>query len=524
MTTASAAFAKIPELVGCLAEQIRSRKQLATLCLINKTWNGAVTPILLREVHVGKPGQLLGLSSSKSLYYVSSFSLTSGVEGDNELLRKILPHMPQLESFSVSNIPVAPETIKALHDSCPKLKSLRISFPEAMDWWVLGLNRGCPPDPGQAPQRRIYRTLDLTVFKGLDELALDNLYDNLPAWRSQVVRILRTSPSIRKLRLSLAKQTLFRYDVCDERDKFIGFFDLLCRHYERTGGEPLPIQSLVLGTAVFPFQAGSVEKLIKLQDLEEVHVENKNVTHNHTIIDLYNSGQEESGILFEAFGPDRCPRLRRFTAAQYEKDVERLFAQELTPLFARQLAISCEEMGAGYELAALLRPSLDYVSLPVHLRMIDIDFCRDNVFLRGESGETDGEVPVVEKVLCDLEIDDEGALGGLAVHMEDPSNSESWWKQVDLLGNAAARLVNLTQLSILGNPLLSSWSEDDAEALRKTAHVLAATAPRLRYIQVYKHYFRVWRKLDDKFWLEELEDREIEDVELFHRTVWVPHT
>ncbi len=56
----------------------------------------------------------------------------------------------------------------------------------------------------------------------------------------------------------------------------------------------------------------------------------------------------------------------------------------------------------------------------------------------------------------------------------------------------------------------------------KLQSVLATVARRLRYIKVYQSCWRIWRGKDDVIRLEELEDREIGDVERFCRTVWKP--
>lgn len=194
---------------------------------------------------------------------------------------------------------------------------------------------GYPANPHRRPDilqllaRNIYGKPDLTVFTGLEELSLDGLYEELPWWKSQIVQVLKNSPGLRRLELSLSADTLERYDNWKERKKFTNFFDELCEEYGETGSEPLSIQSLKLGSAVFPYEASSIEKLTNLRELEELHIQNGRVSVNGdfdpeapAVIELYIEDEdEESGICFDIFGPAHCPNLRRLTAFEYRGDV-----------------------------------------------------------------------------------------------------------------------------------------------------------------------------------------------------------
>lgn len=77
------------------------------------------------------------------------------------------------------------------------------------------------PEPYQLEARGIYARPDLTVFAGLEELTLDNLCEELPWWKSQIVKVLMNSPGLRKLQLSLSVDTIFRHNKYEEKVRFL---------------------------------------------------------------------------------------------------------------------------------------------------------------------------------------------------------------------------------------------------------------------------------------------------------------
>lgn len=402
---------------------------------------------------------------------------------------------------------LATETLRVLHDSCPRIKSIRIEFPDGMD--ELFVLDDTEPSRLQLEARDIYGEPDLTIFKGLEELALDNLY--APWWRSQVVQTLQNSPTIRKLALSLSPETIFRYDGRGEIEMFHDFFDQLCDEYGATGAAPLPIQSLNLGTGIYPRRRSGIEQLVNFRDLEDVHVENRGVWSCYDLILMYDGGKENSGLVFDVFQPTQCPRLRRFTAAQYKPDVHRLLATKWDSTSARQLAISFTSIGNRYTYEpAMLLGEADsrHPSLPLHFRMLDIGFDADTTYL--------------DDVLHDLVSGDDGALEGLVIPWHRVQTDQGvGFLHLDLIANAVAKLANLTQLRVIPN----RWNREEiigSEETQRIADILARAGPRLRYIQIQHRYLSIWRNRDGTIRLEELEDREIDDVELFSRTVWEP--
>lgn len=424
-------------------------------------------------------------------------------------------------------MPLAEETLATLHRACKEIASIHLEFPESMDEKVLGYMADPEfhsPETYQLEARKTFGRPDLTVFSGLEELVLHGLYGDLQWWRAQIVQVLKISPGLRKLELSLSARRIALYESTGQREKFDDFFDKLCDEYKETGAEPLQLQTLKLGTAMYPWKLASIMKLIDPYYLQDIFIQNKGVYQDLDIILMYDSPGEDSGIAFHAFGPGHCPNLRRFTASNYEIDVHKIFASVDEPALIRQLAMSFSQMGSPQELAALLRPDQNYPSLPLHPRMLDIDLQRDQVYLIDDEDEQlpDDEVPTAVEVLEDLVSGDAGALEGLMVHMAEEPDTPGGFQHLDLLANALTKLVNVTQLGI--EKYLFHQTRLSDETLVCGAQILAAAGPRLRYIKVYNHYWSIWRNVEGAIRLDVLEDREISDVELFRENIWVPDT
>lgn len=152
--------------------------------------------------------------------------------------------------------------------------------------------------------------------------------------------------------------------------------------------------------------------------------------------------------------------------------------------------------------------------------MIDIDLQRKRVYVDDlETGSRYLEgPPSVEQVLGDLALGDNGTLEGLAVHLPEDPTKDCGFKHLGLLTTALAELSNLTQLVV--NTVHYPRTQLTGNMMIKAARKLAAAAPRLRYIKVHWRCWRIWRRGVDTVELEELEGREIGDVELFAQTVW----
>ncbi len=138
----------------------------------------------------------------------------------------------------------------------------------------------------------------------------------------------------------------------------------------------MQLKSLDLGKGVYPQSLSSLEKLADLRSLQDVYIYNRSWVE-HYDSEEYDRFDTESGFFVSAFGPMHCPNLQRFSASYYRADVHRVFAAVQDPSFARQLAISCCQMDTGFELAALLRADPAFPSLPLHLRMMNINLDRE---------------------------------------------------------------------------------------------------------------------------------------------------
>jgi hypothetical protein len=421
-------------------------------------------------------------------------------------------------------MPLARETLYTLHKSCPLLRSMCVCFPSDLDEDVLGYvmrDLGEEPGPQELQAREIYGQPDLTIFSGLEELVLEGLAESISWWRSQLVQVLMNSPGLRKLGLSLSTETLGRHDADQDREEFDDFFDLLCDEYGRTSTAPLHLESLDLGKAVYVYELRSLEKLTDLSYLREVRIDNSGVYNFVDVIMMYDGG-EWSGLAFDAFGPAHCPNLRRFTASNHRADVQAFLATVENPAFTRQLAVSCENTDWGYESAMLLRTNPETPSRPLHLRMLDVDLQREQIYLCDGQGKAQPRdtIPSAEQVLDDLITGDEGTLEGLSVHLREDPEAKGYLEHLELLIVALTKLANITQLSINRHRWIGI---DSAKTiLEEVACMVAGRVRHLRYISVYGTCWKIWRLQDGVLRLEELEDREIRDVELFSRTVWEP--
>jgi hypothetical protein len=92
--------------------QIHSRQQLTTLCLVNKTFNAAVSPFLYRELAIGGSKAKLDavcLAMKRHRRYIKGVSVSRCKNLSDlyyqEIVERILPGMPLLESFTQVTTP-----------------------------------------------------------------------------------------------------------------------------------------------------------------------------------------------------------------------------------------------------------------------------------------------------------------------------------------------------------------------------------------------------------------------------------
>ncbi|KAK4237727.1 hypothetical protein C8A03DRAFT_34294 [Achaetomium macrosporum] len=518
---ASTKLANLPEMLLCLAEQIPTRRQLITLFQVNKKFYHVLIPTLYQDVAIGPRG----IMSETAL---SIFAKSSGLRYTRRLvieyedalmyggiIQRLLPNMPCLESFTGigSNSSLAPPVdtlIGTVHQLCPWIKEIYI------------IDSPTYTPIGQRAERVTSDGLDLPVSSALRELTLVNLSGDLSCWRSQVIRLLSTSPGIQALKLSL---NIFNIMLCSgngETWRVDEFFDRLCRDYEGAGSAPLRLRKLYLGQGMYPKQPGWLTRLTDPGLLEQVDIDNQHIW----------SSNPRPMVDFSAFG--HCPRLRRFSVAEYGRDVHHAIASSYDQSITRQLAVSCSDMETtGQEPAALLRPHRNYPSLPLRLRATDISLNRANVHIKDEDGHK-LETPSAEAVIRDLVSVDDGTLEGLTVWLDDkPGTAVDGFEHLPLLLDALPKLAILTQLAVeldtltevarVGSPLWDPSKRADAD-FETLARMLATAGPRLRYIGVRAWsllvHWRVRRNLDGTIRLELLDNnsREVEEVDVF----WEP--
>lgn len=379
---------------------------------------------------------------------------------------------------------------------------------------------------GEIPQ--LYRNPDVTMFQRLEELSLENLYHDLDWWKANVVRVLKNSPGLKKLHLSLSKDSFRQWVSQSLSEAYRDFFDSVCNQYGATSALPLRLESLICGSLVYPRNITSLKRLTELPYLEEVHITNR--IEPGFGDEAHSAEAEPEGIVYYAFGPDHSPNLRRFTADICREDVWQFLSTTVrdNPSFARRLAISFQwQHSEKYELASFLRPKPTYPGLPVHFRMLDLELEREaldpDMMMDDENLPEGEEHYPTEKVLDDLVTNDAGVLEGLMVRLPENRWQEHGIDYLDFLEHALPKLVNLTQLAIAVGNFNDIRSMDITEGmLLGAAQRLAVAAPHLRYIKICCQHYRIWRNKDGTVTLDELEDREIGDVELFSHTTFLP--
>jgi len=495
-SSAAATFARLPELLASLVHYIQSSKHLGTLRLVSKNFHDAATPVLFSAAapissanyEAGALAGLTELVKRNLVGYVRSLTLrhvdSQWALAANSAIRELLAEMPLLESFDCS-CPMLPETISALHRSCPGLKALSFDF-ERMEEDVLELSNERPDDK-VLRARELFTMPDLAIFSHLEKLSLLNVYGDLHQWRGQVARLLQKSPNLNSLALSLSVDAIWRFSD-DDSNQYRNWFESLCETYAEGGGSPLPIRSLHCGTAIFPPNSADLEQLLHLGHLEEVSVENEAIwVGNSGPRRIYIGGNEFSGE-FDTFV--NAPNLQRLSVRTYARNVHRAFCYMDDPSGARQIALSTQTMNEGYEPAMLLRPHDNSPALPLHPRMLEIELDqRYSSWLDG-FGELlcDDEIPSADELLDSLVDGDEGILEGLVLCLPDanyPDDDErpTLEKQYELLERTLPKLTNLTQLSIRG----AGYAVDGYSGV---AQRMALAIPRLRFINVRmgKHY------------------------------------
>ncbi|KAK4248324.1 hypothetical protein C7999DRAFT_31230 [Corynascus novoguineensis] len=361
---------------------------------------------------------------------------------------------------------------------------------------------------------------DFSGFGNLQSLVLGELHDGLAQWKHRVARILLGTPGLESLELSLSASTVFlcpRYSV--------KLFDNMCDEYASIGGHPLRLRSLRCGRGIYPMNRVFLSKLTGTSQLEDVQICNAPVNWLTQTIDiLYPFDNCHSGIVFDAFGPEHCPNLRRFIVSRYQLNVhEYLCAAAENPGFARRLAFFLEwPKGFGYGEPSLLfgprerrQDPSRHLALPIQLRAFGVDLERPSI------SETDRYL-WRERVFDDIVTSNADSLKGLLIwiqrlraHLAEPFGAEKDASDdIEKLARAVGRLPLLRELALVG-----CWQEE-IQDYPGAAQRLAKAVSTLVYVSINEQLWQIQRLHSGEVEVEELEEGEVEDAELFYHYAW----
>lgn len=378
---------------------------------------------------------------------------------------------------------------------------------------ILGLriaNEANEAEDSDQEAREIVRDQNFSAFTDLEELAIYNIYDDPYRWRRHLVKILKNSPRLCKLGLSISAETIARFHLRGHHEAYTDFFDHFCNEYGRSAASPLQLQSLKCGTGIWPKSAASLRKLTDLFYLQEVHIENESVQGDGGIyLYLYDDDEEESGIVFDTLLSYACPNLRRFTANQLQGDVYKALCSNTDVAWTSQLALSFENPNeSGYEVAQILTEDSEYPGLPMQLRMIDLDLKNST---RDETKTT----------LDNLVSSNYKTLEGLAIYL--PQNHHGEIGHLDLLQKTILQMQEITQISINRQNCHGNGSCAVESLYATSAEKLANAQPRLQCINICWSFWRISRCIDAEgkviVNLELMDEWERKDVELFQDTI-----
>ncbi|KAK3327023.1 hypothetical protein B0T19DRAFT_484215 [Cercophora scortea] len=499
----------VPEIIP--ASTRFSGTDVVVQCMAQHKFNSIVGPVLYRDIEIHERNvRYPGAGPELQRPFLNSpYINTAGVDHStrhdivaNDIVRLFLHSMPNLESFT---------TLGTLRRYSPGLKSLHLRFPDSIleytghEWNWTGFRH---LDLNPARNMLAYAKPVLAGFAGLHELTLD---------------VLKHSPGLRNLKLSISKTTLEFLQHRSLTRWYSPFLDRLCTEYEQSSGRPLQLRSLHLGRAMAPskMNPNAVEKLTSLRNLRELHIANppRLVRFHHRPVGPNGEFDREPLIDFTVFGPANCPELTRLSASWFSPGIHQFLRDAGTqdPAFTRKLAVSFTAMDyrSDGEVPALLCPNQ---STPAaHFRMMDLDLDRWPLSC------APGLLPVfgavqnpAERILADLVSGDAGALEGLAINLGTDG-------RFGFLGSSLRKLANLTQLTAHSSALSGNLPTDN-DKRRRFAGIFATMVPQLRYIRVDRQCWRIWRGRGDaaSLRLEELRGREVGDIELFAKGIWVP--
>ncbi|KAI1121297.1 hypothetical protein F5Y10DRAFT_256569 [Nemania abortiva] len=477
------------------------------------------------EVHVGDLDEIPAIQASGALPRVTNLTISRGAlegtwpESVNSSVCQILAEARNLRKLTWVGIPLAAETLDTLRRCCPRIKSIHVEFPENMEEMVLGLSiaddelEDDEPDEDVLEARALYRSLSFRGFPEIESLHVYNIFDDLRRFREDLVKVLREAPNLRSLGLSLAIESIARCYNSGQAGQYDGWFDRLCSEYVGSGAPRLQLESLICGTAIYPTKTNVLANFTDLACLEQVHIENRDVSREGKYISIYGSN-EHSRIVFTSVLSNQTHKLRRFSAFQFRDDIMEALGDIDDPNITRQLALSFQNQ-EYVEIHDLFRQDENYPHFPLQLRMVDLDLQRQ-----------EWEEFTAKSILDSLVASKQDTLEGLMVHLPEEPATDGGFAHLDILGYALGSLPNLGQLAIGMDKFGRERSNLTEAQLRHSAKRLATAVPQIRFINIYWMFWKVSRGSDatgtEAVLLEELGCAEREQVELWVHSIFRP--
>lgn len=167
----------------------------------------------------------------------------------------------------------------------------------------------------------------LVPFSGLTKLKIGEMYDLKSRlkhdWKADILRILLASPDLKEL-------TLGFNDVCvtslvnDFTPLLAPFLRSLCEEYHAKGGKPLKLRALGLGLGVLLESTSYLSKLVDLEHLQELYVDNRGKIGRWGHCEPDSRLEGDTKIAWDTFTQDSTPNLRQVKLASDVVDFKQL--------------------------------------------------------------------------------------------------------------------------------------------------------------------------------------------------------
>ncbi|KLU90605.1 hypothetical protein MAPG_10457 [Magnaporthiopsis poae ATCC 64411] len=355
----------------CIADHIHNKPQLRKLCRVSKAFHSAFTPALYREMDIvtsrrGNRRDIFeALPKNPHLRHVRRLQLDLN-HGDNRgpvnsIVRSLVRRMPMLEEFEWDGGILLQETQMTILLSCPRLESFVMLYESAempsrltrterssrnrrrRDHATYTGNRfDCcysSDDKGHvdvvqsalatADMHHLVPFSSLTKLKigdmyGLDSPLVGDLDSRLKDdWKADILRILLASPDLQELSLAFGDGCVKSLD-----DRFATrlapFLQSLCEEYHTQGGKPLKLRALGLGLGVLLKSASDLSKLVDLEHLQEVYIDNRGKMDGSGRCEPDGGWGINTQIAWHTFSQDDTPNLRQVKLASDVVNFERL--------------------------------------------------------------------------------------------------------------------------------------------------------------------------------------------------------